>query len=157
MSIESGSPFAPTEVTEGKIVEDKDYIDTGEKKLRVGDSVIILRSGGEIENDWILKHFGGLFAVVEKVDIADGALLKKVIPVEELSAWQISLQEVKKPYAALDEGAGGNKGRIDSKTPEGKIEADKQANNMVGVFGIDTSKPDWRKELEKKIREVSGT
>lgn len=154
MSIESGSSFAPPEATKSEIVEDKDYIDAG-KKLRVGDSVIILRSGGEIEKDWTLKHFGGRFAVVEKVDVADGALLKKVIPVEELAAWQISLQEVEEPYAALDEGAGGNKGRIDSRTPEGKIEADKQANNMARVFNIDTSKPDWRKELDRKIREVS--
>jgi hypothetical protein len=182
MSIESGPSFVPSPennepvkkekplakpnpymapemyqaATEGEVVEKRDFIEAGDKKLRVGDNAMVLRSSGEIEKDWTLKSFGDKFAVVEKVDVKDGAVLRKVVPVNELADWQISLQDTKEPYAGLDEGYGGNKGRIDERTPEGRAKLSEVREKMAKSFGIDTSKPNWEAEVEKKIREITG-
>jgi hypothetical protein len=154
------SPYMAPEMyeaaTEGEVVEQKDFIGWGDKKLRVGDKALVLRSSGEVESDWTLKSFGNKFAVVEKVDVKDGAVLRKVVPVDELGSWQTILEEQKEPYAGLDEGYGGKKGRIDARTPEGRAELLKIQEKMVKGFGIDTSKPGWEAEVERKIREITG-
>ena len=155
------SPYMAPEmheaVTEGEVVEKKDFIERGDKKLRVGDKALVLRSSGEVEKDWTLKSFGNKFAIVEKVDVKDSAVLRKVVPVDELGSWQTILEETKEPYAGLDEGFGGNKGRIDAQTPEGRAKLAEISKNMARGFGIDTSRPNWEAEVEKKIREITGT
>lgn len=127
----------------------KDFIDVGDKKLYIGDKVVVLRTNGDFEEDRTLKSFGKKFAVVDKIDIKDGELMTKVIPIEEFI-------DIYKAFTQPYEGAGLNKGRIDMRTPEGRAKYAGIPEKMARAFGIDISKKDWQDELEKEIRRVTG-
>jgi len=136
----------------------ENFIEVGSKKLRPGDNVIVHRTSGDVENDWVLKSFGKKYAVVEKYDPEEGAVLRKVVPLNEFIEWQ---KEAEEPYGGLEEGFGGEKyreyPRIDSGTPEGREKLRERLENFAKALDIDTSKENWEKELEKRIREITGT
>lgn len=128
----------------------------GEKEYHEGEKVTVVRSDGAVEQDWELKSIGGKFAVVEKIDMNEGGVFRKLVPVNEFADWQSSPQTAEKPYGGLDEGAGGHKGQISERTPEGRAKIAEIRKKMAENFGIDTSKQNWEAEVEKKIREITG-
>ncbi len=140
-------------VTQGEVVESKDFIEWGGKKLHIGDNAIVLRNNGTVEDDWTLKSFGQKFAVAEKVDVKNGEMSRKVVPIDEFGSWQTILEKDKEPNAGSVEG---NKSGVDKGNRKARIWRQEDSKKFAEDIGIDTSKTDWMFELEKKIREITG-
>ena len=116
-------------------------------EFKPGDPVTVARSSGHIETDWSLRSFGGRFAVAEKVDTGSGEVLRKAIPITEFA----ELQKIGQSH--LDSGYG----RYEAEAR--RSPTDDELTAMAQKFGIDTQGrevDEWKKELNKKIREITG-
>lgn len=143
------SPYAAPEmheaITQGEEPEKKDFIRAGEKQLRVGDNVLILRSNGSVEKDWQLKGFGDKFAVAEKVDAANGEIVRKVVPRGDFESWQMTLEDADKPVSIRPEG-------FAREIKPGSVSMKEAAQKI----GIDASQPGWEDAYTKRLRELTG-
>jgi len=119
--------------------EQEKILRVGEKEIRIGDPVTVVRSDGTIESDWSLKSFGTGFAVAEKIDINSGETLIKPIPMEEF----LDEQTLEEKFAAKDKEYISPSGRESHVSPE----------TTAKRFGIDT-RGKTLAQLDAEIREV---
>ena len=119
--------------------EREQVLRVGEKEIRVGDPVTVIRSDGTIESDWSLKSFGTGFAVAEKIDVESGEVLVKPIPMKEF----LDEQTLEEKLTAKDKEYIGPNGRESHVSPE----------TMARRFGIDT-KGKTLAQLDAETREV---
>lgn len=70
-----------------------DTLRIGNRELRRGDSVAILRSSGEMEKDWILKDFGNNLVTTEKIDPSTGQRLTKKGSLNQFILWQTAAEK----------------------------------------------------------------
>lgn len=59
-----------------------------ELSLIEGEQYRVVRSNGQVEDDWELKSYGDKTVVIEKQDPNTPGRLRKVIPLSEFISWQ---------------------------------------------------------------------
>lgn len=105
------SPTDVTEVPAGIALADG-------RLLSRGDRVVIHRSDGSIENDWILTSFGRSKVVVVRREPGSERALQKVIALEEFQSWQDVSDQQGESVAATEEISAPEALRINTLTAE---------------------------------------